>query len=299
MQLRVLIALLSFRAKNSDTIWPKRSQISERCGYNERVITRVTTQLVKLGWLEKAGKGGFSKSCEYRITVPDLVTVDEDETVTSPDTEDYNNGDQIGNGNQSGNGNQTSANNGNHSGASTVTSSVTGNKQTNNIPVSDHSNNADSESDVPRDAKYLGDLDFTKWPELPSEQVWKDFKKHRQAKKSPITQTVINKMATQLQLAADAGYSVDDCLAEQLDAGWSGFKFDWFQNRRNSNAANQSGSGKRNRDDEIERAAAEYLASTSGEAGVHGSELEGTYAVETGSPDAGLPRIPHMGQKLQ
>lgn len=157
MQIRVLVALLSFRAKNTDTVWPKRSQIAERCGYDERVITRVTTQLVKLGWLEKVGKGGFSKSCEYRITVPefeevprgtitDSVTVEDEKEV--PDSPD--NGNQIGNGSQIGNGNQTGANNGNQFGASTVTDSVTGNKHTNNIPISD---------------QYIPSGKNTKWPD--------------------------------------------------------------------------------------------------------------------------------------
>lgn len=86
MQLRVLIALLSFRAKNTDTVWPKRSSLAKRCGYNERTISKVTTQLVNLGWLEKTGKGGYSQSCHYRITVPELDTVPEAETVPEPDT---------------------------------------------------------------------------------------------------------------------------------------------------------------------------------------------------------------------
>ena len=81
MQLRVLIALLSFRAKGSDVVWPKRSKISERCGYKENVISRVTTDLCKLGWLEKSGKGGFSSSCNYRLTVPESVRVTEPKTV--------------------------------------------------------------------------------------------------------------------------------------------------------------------------------------------------------------------------
>lgn len=86
MQLRVLIALLSFRAKNTDTVWPKRAQLSARCGYNERTISKVTSQLVKLGWLEKEGQGGYSQSSKYRITVPELDTVDSEETVSELDT---------------------------------------------------------------------------------------------------------------------------------------------------------------------------------------------------------------------
>jgi hypothetical protein len=149
MQIRVLITLLSFRAKNTDTVWPKREQISKRCGYEVTVISRVTKQLTSLGWLEKVGKGGFSKSTEYRITVPELVTVDIDETVTEPVTVNTpNNSDQTGNGDQFGNGDQT--------GHSTVTEPVTitvtelvtrkeqTNEQTNNRPIK----HSDSVSEV-------------------------------------------------------------------------------------------------------------------------------------------------------
>ncbi|WP_426994471.1 helix-turn-helix domain-containing protein [Methylomonas sp. CM2] len=53
--LRVLITLLSFRAKNTDLVWPKRSQMAERCGMHESNISKATRRLVELGWLEKPG----------------------------------------------------------------------------------------------------------------------------------------------------------------------------------------------------------------------------------------------------
>jgi len=87
MQLRVLIALLTFRAKNTDTVWPKRETLAKRCGYHVNNISKVTKELVALGWLEKEGKGGFSKSTQYRITVPDqFITLTEPVTVEEPTT---------------------------------------------------------------------------------------------------------------------------------------------------------------------------------------------------------------------
>lgn len=85
MQLRVLLALFSFRGKNTDVVFPKRETLSERCGYTVQNISTVTRQLVELGWLEKAGKGGFSAPCHYKITVPDL-TVSQPNTVSRPNT---------------------------------------------------------------------------------------------------------------------------------------------------------------------------------------------------------------------
>lgn len=86
MQLRVLIAILSWRRKNSDSICVERERIAVRCNYTVQTISKVTKQLVDLGWLEKIGKGGYSKACEYRVTVPDLGTVDDETTVSEVDT---------------------------------------------------------------------------------------------------------------------------------------------------------------------------------------------------------------------
>jgi len=253
MQLRVLIALLSFRAKNTDIVWPSREQISSRCGYNKIVITRVTTQLVKLGWLVKVGKGGFSKSCKYQITVPNLVAVDGAETVTNSVTVDeQDNGNHSGYGNQVGYGNQTGADNGNHSGTSTVTNSVTGKEQTRNRQGTDH-------SDIT--PKHLGEFDFSAWTDLPKEQVWKDFKKLRTARRAPVTQTVINQLGKQLTLASENGFSVDDCLAVAIEANWQTYKFDWHKNRETQNAKTSTSNGHyQTKSERADQAARDYLA---------------------------------------
>lgn len=72
-QLRVLGALFSFRSKSSDTVWPSRKAIAERCGMHQSNISTATSALVRLGWLSKDGKGGHSKATRYTITVPDTV----------------------------------------------------------------------------------------------------------------------------------------------------------------------------------------------------------------------------------
>ena len=72
-QVRVLGALLSFRARNTDLVWPKREQIAERCGMHVSNVSQATSALVKLGWLVKDGKGGFSQATKYRVCVPDTV----------------------------------------------------------------------------------------------------------------------------------------------------------------------------------------------------------------------------------
>lgn len=87
-QMRVLCTLLTFRAKNTDIVWPSRQQLADRCGMLPHKISEATTGLERLGWLTKVGKGGFSKSTRYSISVPDLsgTTVPEQGTVPESGT---------------------------------------------------------------------------------------------------------------------------------------------------------------------------------------------------------------------
>ncbi len=114
--LRVLGAILSFRNKNTNLCWPKRSQLSERCGLPETRISTTTSNLVKLGCLKKEGTGGFSRSCTYTFMVPEtvtaLVTVTDSVTVTEPVTRVVT-----------------------ESVTNTVTEPVTRNKQTNKLTI--------------------------------------------------------------------------------------------------------------------------------------------------------------------
>lgn len=85
--MRVLIALLSFRSKNSDTVWPSRETLAERCGgMHLSNISKVTTELCELGWLTKEGTGGKSRTTRYKITVPDIQTVANSATVVESAT---------------------------------------------------------------------------------------------------------------------------------------------------------------------------------------------------------------------
>ncbi len=85
-QMRVLGVLFSFRSKNTDIVWPSRALIAERCGMSVCHVSTATTDLERLGWLCKYGKGGHSKSTRYAITVPDLADMKTvPETGTVPD----------------------------------------------------------------------------------------------------------------------------------------------------------------------------------------------------------------------
>lgn len=87
-QLRVLGALMSFRnpkGDDPDLVWPSRQAIAERCGIHVANISTATSALVRLGWLSKDGKGGYSKATRYTISLPSTLahsaTVAESATV--------------------------------------------------------------------------------------------------------------------------------------------------------------------------------------------------------------------------
>ena len=71
-QMRVLIALFSFRSKTTNTVWPSRAAIAARTNMDETRISVATSDLVKLGWLLKVGEGGHSKATRYTLCVPEI-----------------------------------------------------------------------------------------------------------------------------------------------------------------------------------------------------------------------------------
>jgi len=87
-QIRVLLAILSWRKKNTNLARVSRNILSDKTGYPVQRISQITSQLCKLGWLKKRGNGGRSQWIEYQVC--------------TPNSDQFSNGDQIGNGNQVG-----------------------------------------------------------------------------------------------------------------------------------------------------------------------------------------------------
>lgn len=83
----------------------------------------------------------------------------------------------------------------------------------------------------PKKRETASPLDLSRFPEMPSEEVWADYVKHRKAKRAPLTQTAVNLIAKELSLAAGYGWTVDDALSEAMAAGWQGLKAAWLMNR--------------------------------------------------------------------
>ncbi len=197
-QLRVLIALLSFGNKDGGSVWPKRALIAERTGMHPANISAATSALVKLGWLEKVGKGGFSKSACYTLklptTVADQATVAHSATVARSAT-------------------NTVAD----SATSTVAHSATRKEQT-----------IEQTKEQTKTHKRTSALVC---PDDVPESVWADFLTLRKAKRAPMTATALQS----IQREADkAGISIADALATCCERGWQSFKADWIAPARPS-----------------------------------------------------------------
>ena len=83
-------------------------------------------------------------------------------------------------------------------------------------------------------------LDYSSWPEMPSEQVMKDWQELRKQQKAKISQTVISRFGKQLTIALQAGYTVDDCLGKCIEKGWRGFEASWMSGTPASQVVQQS-----------------------------------------------------------
>lgn len=72
LELRVLIALYSFRGKNTNTVWPSLDSLSEVSGIADKTtVSKVTTRLSEKGLLTKK-KRGFTGGNSYDLLVPEL-----------------------------------------------------------------------------------------------------------------------------------------------------------------------------------------------------------------------------------
>ncbi|WP_086931577.1 helix-turn-helix domain-containing protein [Agarilytica rhodophyticola] len=75
----VLLALYSFRGKDTNTVYPSLDALSERSRINDKTrISKITKSLSKKGWLSKQRRG-FSNRIIYDLTVPELEDISRDE----------------------------------------------------------------------------------------------------------------------------------------------------------------------------------------------------------------------------
>jgi hypothetical protein len=101
-------------------------------------------------------------------------------------------------------------------------------------------------------------FDYSSWGEEPDPIILKDWHAMRSRLKAVPSQTAINQLAKQIQLARQNGYSVNDVLSECVLRGWKGFRFEWLENTHKTNGR----STKSTVGDHNQQAMNEWLANT-------------------------------------
>lgn len=79
-------------------------------------------------------------------------------------------------------------------------------------------------------------------PEGVQLNVWNDFLELRKAKRAPLSNTALAAIDRE---AAQAGWSINDALAECAARGWQSFKADWVKETRNGTATSTSSPDRR------------------------------------------------------
>jgi len=101
------------------------------------------------------------------------------------------------------------------------------------------------------------DIDFSKWPYLPDENIFQEWLDMRKRLKAPVTQVVANTFGKQLHLAVKRGFSVNDCISDCITGNWKGFKSEWMKDE--TNRSNNTKSKAEKFSDELDRIAAEDI----------------------------------------
>lgn len=86
-------------------------------------------------------------------------------------------------------------------------------------------------------AKPGKNLDFSKWPSRPSDPVLDEWLKLRKRKRASVSPLVMSRFGKELGLAANMGFSVDECLLKACERGWTGFEACWMDRVQRQNQA--------------------------------------------------------------
>ena len=77
---------------------------------------------------------------------------------------------------------------------------------------------------ITQDTEHKKKATVVATPDGVSESVWQDFVKHRKSKKAQVTQTVVDRISKEAQLA---GWTLEQALTEIVFRNWLSFKAEW------------------------------------------------------------------------
>lgn len=213
-ELKVLLALFSFRGKNTNIVYPSIETIADRVGINDIPrVSKITGSLVKKGWVVKK-KRGFSGCNSYELTVPDIENTLLAETTNNEETTKNV---------ECTNSNLAECTNSNLAESAKY-------KEEHIEEQKEEYKNKDISITKPSAKKSKNNLDYSCWPSMPSAQVMDDWIAMRARKKANVSQTVVNAFGKELFEAVAIGYTVDECITQCVVRNWQGFKAAWLIN---------------------------------------------------------------------
>lgn len=205
LEIRVLIALYSFRDKNANTVWPSLESIADRAGIADKTrVSKVTGKLEKRGLITKR-KRGFTGGNVYGFANLDESANMEDsykldETYSANLDESYK---------------------------SNLDESAKNKELT--IELTNElkdKNTAPAKAVAIRDTKKLSGSELLDTvPDL-LPQVADDFLTVRKAKKAPLTATALALIERE---ASKAGITTAQAIAIATARNWQSFKADWIR----------------------------------------------------------------------
>ena len=187
-QIKVLLALFSFRNKATNLCFPSRNSIAEKTGIRITTVSEVTTELVSLQWVSKKWHDSKYK---YELTVPDT----ELRAMTWTEYKE-------------------------HSDPSTTNRTVRGNRTVHpdrtEIVRGNRTHNRDNLTEL---IIKPPNPQFPDWLDL---ETWDEFRKHRKKNKKPMTEYAEKLMLNKLGKLKDEGHAPNQLLETALMNGWQG-----------------------------------------------------------------------------
>ncbi|NUZ10026.1 helix-turn-helix domain-containing protein [Pseudoalteromonas sp. McH1-7] len=228
---KLVLVKLADNACDQGGCWPSYQTIADQCEMSKRTVMRHIDGLCDAGLVSKEHRKGEkgNKSNYYRLNkqemLAQLITKSGGDKMSLCKDKPQRGSDKM----------TPPAVTDDHQGSDTVSP-----------PPSDTvspriSQSSDPLNEPKKNKTKKGDLDYSSWPQMPTEQTLKDWLAMRKRMKANVSQTVINRLAKQFEIAVQNGVSVDDCLGECIVRNWRGFEFTWlansgFQQRKPTNA---------------------------------------------------------------
>jgi hypothetical protein len=218
-ELRVLIALFSFRGRDTNLIWPSLKTVAEIIGHSHIEHVSKTIKALSLkGWVVCMGKA-FGGSNRYQLTVPMLANTESPILAEVANIEEVANVDGVGLANV--------GESGQYNIGETRQPKIPSKK-----PIEDTNKNTKRKNT----SSLITEIEMIEALPGLSEEVASDYIAYRKRKKVDLSASVWKAQSKTLITASEQlGMSVDDLLVEVMEADWRGIKVQWLENRLTPN----------------------------------------------------------------